>query len=360
MAAFNEIWRRETVKKMITFLLVLVTALSLTACGQTATSPDPSSNPDAVVGGFPQMEITIATTHPGNEQDPMYIYCKTFGDYVTKKTNGAVTFDISSDSVLGNDVEIAQGLAMGTLKMGITSNAAISTYEPSQNFFSLPFMFANADEVHAYIDSDIVKEMNDALYDDGLKVLSVLDGGFRQCLNRVHPINSVSDFSGLKWRVPPMDLYVTTFNLMGDNATPMRGAEVFTGLQQKTIDGCEFPISSIYSMQLYTAVDYIDITNHQYAAWYACVSDELWESLGEELQGIFTEAAANANEKARAALASSEETQLAAIEAYGCTVNRNVDTSGMREAVAQMYDDYRGSIGEDIFQRSMDFLASLR
>lgn len=347
-------------KKMITFLLVLVTALSLTACGKTATSPDPSGNPDAVVGGFPQMEITIATTHPGNEQDPMYIYCKTFGDYVTKKTNGAVTFDISSDSVLGNDVEIAQGLAMGTLKMGITSNAAISTYEPSQNFFSLPFMFANADEVHAYIDSDIVKEMNDALYDDGLKVLSVLDGGFRQCLNRVHPINSVSDFSGLKWRVPPMDLYVTTFNLMGANATPMSGAEVFTGLQQTTIDGCEFPISSIYSMQLYTAVDYIDITNHQYAAWYACVSDELWESLGEELQGIFTEAAANANEKARAALASSEETQLAAIEAYGCTVNRNVDTSGMREAVAQMYDDYRGSIGEDIFQRSMDFLASLR
>ena len=131
-------------KKMVTFLLVLVTVLSLTACGQTATSPDPSSNPDAVVGGFPQMEITIATTHPGNEQDPMYIYCKTFGDYVTEKTNGAVTFDISSDGVLGSDTEIAQGLAMGTLKMGITSNAAISTYEPSQNFFSLPFMFATA------------------------------------------------------------------------------------------------------------------------------------------------------------------------------------------------------------------------
>lgn len=346
-------------RNITALLLALVMALTLVACGQTGSTP-PSNEANASDGTFPQMEITIATTHPGNEKDPMYIYCKTFGDYVTEKTGGAVTFDISSDGLLGNDTEIAQGLTMGTLKMGITSNAAVSAYEPSQNFFSLPFMFANADEVHAYIDSDVVKEMNDALYDDGLKVLSVIDGGFRQCLNRVHPINSVEDFSGLKWRVPAMDLYVTTFNLMGANATPMSGAEVFTGLQQKTIDGCEFPISSIYSMQLYTAVKYIDITNHQYAAWYACVSDELWESLGDELQSIFTDAAAVANEKSRAAQASSEETQLEEIEAYGCVVNRNVDTTGMREAVAPMYDEYRSSIGEDIFQRSMEFLTALR
>ena len=138
MAAFNEIWRRETVKKMITFLLVLVTALSLTACGQTATSPDSSGNPDAVVGGFPQMEITIATTHPGNEQDPMYIYCKTFGDYVTEKTNGAVTFDISSDSVLGNDVEIAQGLAMGTLKWVSRPTRLFLPMNPARTFSACP------------------------------------------------------------------------------------------------------------------------------------------------------------------------------------------------------------------------------
>lgn len=339
-------------KKIFSAVLVFVLMLAMAACGS-----DPSTGSE---GKTEKMEITIATPHPNNEKDPVYIYCKTFADLVSEKTDGKITFDIQGDSVLGDDTEIAEGLALGTLQMGITSNAAISGYDPAQQLYALPFLFENDEEVNQFIDSDIAAGINKGVEDDGLRIMSILDGGFRQSLNTKKSIKGMSDFKGMKWRVPPMDLFTDTFQALGANATPMSGAEVFTGLQQGTIDGCEFPVSSIYSMQLYTAAKYVDMTNHMFAAWYACVSDDLWNSLTPENQKIFEEAAKEANEVSRKAQTESVEAQLVEIEGAGCTVNRDVDIKGMRQKVQPILESYRDKIGSGVYDEAMEYIKSLR
>lgn len=341
-------------KKLLAAVLMLTLTLVITACGG-----GDSDTPEAD-GEIKEMEITIATPHPNNEKDPVYVYCKTFADLVTEKTDGKITFDIQGDSVLGDDTEIAEGMVLGTLQMGITSNAAISSYNPAQNLYALPFLFKDDEEANAFIDSDIAAKMNEGVEDDGLKVLSVLDGGFRQSLNTKGSIKSMADFSGLKYRVPPMDLFTDTFKALGANATPMSGAEVFTGLQQGTIDGCEFPIASIHSMQLYTAAKYIDMTNHMFAAWYACVSDDLWESLTPEVQQIFADAAVEANEASRKAQIESVEAQISEIEKAGGVINYDVDTDSMREAVQPILDSYRDKIGAELYDETMEYIESIR
>lgn len=339
-------------KKIFFVSMIFVLMLTMSSCGD-----DKSVSSE---GGIEEMEITIATPHPNNEKDPIYVYCKTFADIVSEKTGGKITFDIQGDSVLGDDTEIAEGLTLGTLQMGITSNAAVSGYDSAQELYALPFLFEDDEEVNAFIDSDLAAEMNKGVEEDGLKIMSVLDGGFRQSLNTKKNIQKMSDFKGMKWRVPPMDLFTDTFKALGANATPMSGAEVFTGLQQGTIDGCEFPVSSIHSMQLYTAAKYIDMTNHMFAAWYACVSDDLWESLSSEAREIFEEAAKEANEASRKVQIDSVESQLAEIEEAGCVVNRNVDVEEMREAVEPILKSYRERIGADFYDKAMEYIESLR
>lgn len=340
-------------KKLFSAILILALLFAMTACGGSDQSS--ASNDDVK-----EMEITIATPHPNNEKDPVYVYCKTFADLVTEKTEGKITFDIQGDSVLGDDTEIAEGLTLGTLQMGIASNAAISSYDAAQQIYALPFLFENDEEVNKFIDSDIATKMNKGVEDDGLKIISILDGGFRQSVNTKKSVRTMSDFKGMKWRVPPMDLFTDTFKALGANATPMSGAEVFTGLQQGTIDGCEFPVSSIYSMQLYTAAKYVDMTNHMFAAWYACASDELWDSLSPEIQKIFEDAAKEANETSRKVQVDSVESQLAEIEKAGCTVNREVDVKEMRQAVKPILESYRDKIGADLYDEAMEYIASLR
>lgn len=342
-------------KKLLCLALACTMIFSLSACGGGNDEPAGDG-----AEGIEAMEITIASPQPNSESDPVYVYCKTFADIVTEKTDGKITFDIQGDAVLGSDTEIAEGLTLGTLDMGITSNAAAGGYAPSQQLYALPFLFNDDEEANAFIDSDIAAEMNKDMEEKGLKVMSVLDGGFRQSLNTKKSIHSMAGYKGMKWRVPPMDLFTDTFKALGANATPMSGAEVFTGLQQGTIDGCEFPVSSIYSMQLYTAAGYIDMTNHMFTAWYACVSDKLWDKLSPEVQKIFEEAAAEANEASRKVQIESTESQLAEIEKAGATVNYDVNTDEMREAVQPILESYRDKIGADLYDRAMEYIESLR
>lgn len=340
-------------KKVLSAALIFILVFAFTACGSDDT-------PTTAEGDIPEMEITIATTQPSSDQDPVYVYCKKFADIVTEKTDGKITFDIQGDGVLGDDTEIAEGIALGTLQMGVTSNASISNYDAAQQLYALPFLFENDEEANAFIDSDIAAKMNEGVEDDGLKIMSILDGGFRESLNTKKTIKSMDDYKGMKWRVPPMDLFTETFKALGANATPMSGAEVFTGLQQGTIDGCEFPVSSIYSMQLYTAAKYIDMTNHMFTAWYACLSDDLWESLTPEVQQIFMDAAKEANEASRTAQIESVDAQLAEIEEAGGIVNRDVETDAMREAVQPVLESYRDKIGADVYDEAMDYIDTLR
>lgn len=338
-------------KKLLSMLLICILTVSMAACGNGNESSE--SNGET-------MEITIATPHPNNESDPVYVYCKTFADIVTEKTDGKITFDIQGDSVLGDDTEIAEGLTLGTLDMGITSNAAVSSYDPAHQLYALPFLFKDDEEANAFIDSELAAEMNKGVEEDGLKIMSVLDGGFRQSLNTEKSIKNVGDFKGMKYRVPPMDLFTDTFKAMGANATPMSGAEVFTGLQQGTIDGCEFPVASIYSMQLYTAAKYIDMTNHMFAAWYACVSDDLWNSLSPEQQKIFEDAAVEANEASREVQIESVEKQLKEMADSGAVINRDVNVEEMRKAVEPVLNGYRDKIGADLYDKAMEYIESLR
>ena len=126
-------------KKILTIILVLALTAGLAACGGGSGEEGESGT----------KQITIASPQPNNEDDPVYVYCKTFMDTVTEKTDGAITFEIQGDGILGDDVEIAEGLALGTLDMGVTSNAAIASYDPAHELYALPFIF-NDDCVEAF------------------------------------------------------------------------------------------------------------------------------------------------------------------------------------------------------------------
>ena len=59
------------------------------------------------------------------------------------------------------------------------------------------------------------------------------------------------DLAGLKIRVPESPVWVEMIRAMGAAPTPIPFGEVYTALQQKTVDGQENPIPTIYSRKFY-------------------------------------------------------------------------------------------------------------
>ena len=69
------------------------------------------------------------------ENDPYYIFAKTFSDIVKEKTNGNIVIDIKGSGQLGQEGEMFTGMQIGTTDMAIMTNAYISGYIPQAGLF---------------------------------------------------------------------------------------------------------------------------------------------------------------------------------------------------------------------------------
>jgi tripartite ATP-independent transporter DctP family solute receptor len=330
-------------------ILIVVLFLGLFCGGGTAAG----TTNETETAAFPKMEIIIAHTDSSSPDSISSAYSNAFAEYVSEKTNNNVTFRIYGDGILGDDEPLLEGVRMGNETMVITSPFAIAKIEPCHDTISLPLLFKDIDDVHKFLDSDLAAEMNGELEKYGIKVLGVIDGGFRQMVSKNKPIIDMNSLKGLKWRVPNNPLYVKTFKLLGANPVPMGGLEVFTALQQGTIDGCEFPVSSIYDDQYYKVAKYLTITNHIYMGWYVLFNKNTWDSCSPELKQIFTDAAAKALQNSRNIFVQNYEKELAVIS-KSMEVKYEFDISAMQEAVKPLYEEYRTRIGETYFDRAME------
>lgn len=99
---------------------------------------------------------------------------------------------------------------------------------------------------------------------------SGLDGcRFPQYL--LHPSGHIPGrYENLKIRTMENDLHIAAFNAMGAIATPMASGDVFTGLQQGTIDAAENAIANLIANRYYEITKNVTWTNHVLVIW-ACL-----------------------------------------------------------------------------------------
>lgn len=152
----------------------------------------------------------------------------------------------------------------------------------------------------------------------------------------------------MKIRTPESEVFLKTFELLGANPTPMAFSEVFTALQQKTIDGQENPLNTIYLNNFYEVQGYVTRTGHIYGPHMFCMNAALYNSLSPEDQAAVDEAARAAVEANRQLSRELDEGYVAKLEEAGMTVTEL--TPEERElwvqAVSPIYDSYAEQYGE--------------
>src|SRR5579859_4105595 len=71
-----------------------------------------------------------------------------FADEVARRTGGRVRIEQYPNSVLGGEVEMLDGLKLGTVDFALISGAALPNVLPEAGVFSIPFIFRDADHAH--------------------------------------------------------------------------------------------------------------------------------------------------------------------------------------------------------------------
>ena len=86
-------------------------------------------------------------------------------------------------------------------------------------------------------------------------------------------------------------MQVKGLSAFGCSISTMSFSEVFTSLQQGTIDGQENPIETLYNFQYYDVQDYVTISNHLCTAGAVVCNNAWYEGLSDEFKAAVDKAA---------------------------------------------------------------------
>ena len=185
-------------------------------------------------------------------------------------------------------------------------------------------------------------------------LLAWYENGWRQLTNSKRPVRSPADLKGLKIRVMESPVMVDSLNAMGAQAVAMAWPEVFTALQQGTIDGQENP-AIIHLMNRTTEVTpYVSITNHFYNPAVVLVNLAWWKSLSDFDRQVFQRAGEISRDHMRWFISHYSEDALRVAETqYKNKIERSVDIAAFQKSVQPVYDKYLKQIpnGESLVKQ---------
>jgi TRAP-type C4-dicarboxylate transport system substrate-binding protein len=115
----------------------------------------------------------------------------------------------------------------------------------------------------------------------------------------------------------------------------MAFGELYTALENKTVDGQENPYSVILSNKFYEVQKYVSATNHTFTQNIIIVSKKFWDRLSAEEQKMFRDAYAETREYQRDQTKIAADKALAELKAKGMQFNEiaPAEHARMQEAV---------------------------
>lgn len=280
-----------------------------------------------------------------------------FKEQVEEKTDGRYTISVyPSEQLAGGDlVKGVEMLLTGSTDIALNSVMNTSSFDPRLTVTSMPWIFENGyDSVDEYVfngeGADAIKDIFTEL---GAVPLAIGDNGFRQITNNVRTITSPEDLDGLKIRTPANSMYIDLFTLFGADPTSMNFSEVYTSLQNGTIDGQENPYDTIRSAQIQEVSKYLTEWNYSYDMFVFSLSQKLWDSLSEEDKEIFQTAAEEACQKEIETYRENEASIADEFEEAGVEITKLTDDQiqTFKDAAAPIYESYKDDIGEDLFAK---------
>ncbi len=212
-----------------------------------------------------------------------------FAELLTKYSNGRFKASARHGESLGSNVQMIAALQAGSIHGMITPAGFTASVVPENSMFDMPFLLPGRPAlITAFAaQSKAAALMKEAAEKKGIHVLAFHGIGPQSFLTKF-PITKLSDIQGKKFRVIPSPPRIGAYQDWGGVARPMEFSEVYTALQQGTLDGLENPPDVLYKMKMHEVAKYYTITEHFAFASIMMVSKKWYDGLPKDLQDVVT------------------------------------------------------------------------
>ncbi len=219
-----------------------------------------------------------------------HVFLQEYETRLEAAASGEIDVQIFMSNTLGKEEDVLQGLGFGTHHASLSASA-VAQVNNRTSIFDLPYLFEDRAAVQVFADSPAGEMLADGFDGTGMVLAAMWDNGFRQITNNVRPIVTPADLDGLKIRTPTNRQRVEMFNTLGANPTPLSFGEVYSALDQGTIDGQENPANVVNTAKLFEVQQYMSLSNHVYLPTFIVIGEPFLASLSDELRTTVLETA---------------------------------------------------------------------
>ncbi|HEX6362886.1 MAG TPA: TRAP transporter substrate-binding protein [Albitalea sp.] len=292
-----------------------------------------------------QTVLKIGYTPPRDSH--YWVGSTTFCDEVEKGTQGRYKCQQFPAGALGGEREMIEAVQLGTQDLVNTSTGPLGNFVPETKVVDIPFLFRDYDHARKVMDGPIGQDLLKKMQAKGLVGLAWTENGFRHMTNNKRPIVQASDAAGLKVRTMENKVHMDGYKTFGLLPTPMAFPELFTALQQGTVDGQENPIPVILAPKFAQVQKHLSLTAHVYSPAVLIVSPKVWDKLSEADRKVFVDAAQKASAAQRRKVNEDETNGIAQLKKDGMQVVEKVDGASFRKAVAPAYAGFAKEFGAE-------------
>ncbi len=254
-------------------LPVLLGLLLLTGCGKEG-----------------KHEVLIRASLITNEDHTWSRAFEYFSKILDERSDGRIRLEVYHAEQLSKEIESIRLIQAGVIDMTITASI-LTNWVDEAVFCELPFLLRDSTDLQKLVNHPISDYMEEQIIrQTGLRPVTYFQRGPRH-LTSNRPIKHPDELNGIIIRVPTVPVYVTAWEAMGAKPTPMAFSEVFTSLQQNTIEAQENPLAMIKAAGFAEVQSHLNLTGHVVSWAYPVIGEKQYQALPEDLKKIFDECA---------------------------------------------------------------------
>ena len=263
-----------------------------------------------------------------------------FAELVEEKTDGQVTVEVNSGGAIGSELEMFEGMTVGTVDVAVVAPNSIAEFVPEATILSMPFLVDSREMRDRVIESEAFAQVASMIQEQaGVEVLGVFGGGIRNMFF-TESVETVDGMQGRRFRVQPSSILTDSFGAIGLEPTVVAYSELYNALAQGVVSGAENESVYVLSQAFYEPAPYLLQTQHEVTIRPLVISSMTLDRLPPELANAVREAGAEASVYAREVEAEADDAALQTLQdEHGMTVVE-LDTAPLIEEVQPIWTQY--------------------
>ena len=324
-------------KKYLALLMALVMILALAVPAASAESQ--------------KAEYVITLANPSNPEDNVVKAFYYFEQIVEERSGGRIDVQVYDSGQLGSHADCIDSMQMHSLVAAEVNTSVLGNIDPAFSIFDLPYLADGMDGEIEVIESGLGDYLDQRLQEAAdLKIVGWFVRSPRSIYTSKGPATCLADLAGTKIRIMESPLMSKAMTLLGMIPVPLAATERYMALQTGTVDAAENSVPLIITQAEYEVTDYVILTEHFCTPNVMAMDLDFYNKLPDDLKQIVDECGAEAGAySSRLDKESLEDALDVLSNEYGMTICEIPDKTEFMEAVAPLYDEYRDTIGQEVY-----------